>query len=396
MVTSPLRRAAPLHYGAAHVTQPSRRQWLQLAALGAAAPACRRWRRAGEVVLGEVGARTGERAGWGEDLHRGLELALDQQNLRGGINGRALRLLTVDDESLEARAASQATRLIEREGPILVFGELSTVANERAAAQAQRREVPFVAAASTARDVSRVGDWVFRTALTDGEQAQCLARHARQTLQKRRCAIVYRRNALLQVTMADAFASGFRAGGGDVALRDSYTDEAELVRLVARVRAANADVVYAPAEGADAGRIAVALKQGRVSAQVMGSDGWASPEVRQFAREALVGVMYSDAFSPQAPRPEVDTFVAAFRERYRAMPGTFAALGFDAARWVVAAALRVRQLDARALRDALLGSRVDEAVAGAFAVDARRNLSRSACILRYETQGVVLAAMMTP
>lgn len=122
----------------------------------------------------------------------------------------------------------------------------------------------FVSPASTARDLSRVGDMVFRTAATDAEQVSALARHARQALQKRRAAVVYRRRAsLLHVGMADAFATAFRAGGGEVALRDSYADDAELVRLVGRVRASSADVVFArpprPTRGASpwpCGRVA--------------------------------------------------------------------------------------------------------------------------------------------
>ncbi|TAK18929.1 MAG: hypothetical protein EPO40_35900 [Myxococcaceae bacterium] len=363
--------------------------------LAAASGGCR-WRRGNEVTLGALVPRTGDRAAWGADLLRGYELAVEQQNLRGGLNGRRLRLVALDDESREEHASTLTTRLIEREGALAVFGELSSVANERGAAAAQRRGAVFVATASTARDVSRAGDFVFRTALTDAEQAQAMARYARQSMQRRKGAIVYRRSSLLHVGMADAFASGFRAHGGEMVLRESYQDDADLVRLVARVRSSGADIVYAPASSEDAGRIAVALKQGRVGAQIMGADGWASPEARQFARDAMVGALFPELFSAVSPRPEVEAFIAAFGARHRAHPGSFAAVGYDAVRWVIAGALRVPQLDARSLRDALLGSRLDDAVAGPFSVDARRALTRAICVQRYEAQGVALAAMMTP
>lgn len=373
----------------------NRRSFLTHAALGAAAAGCR-WRRGSEVTLGAVVPRTGERALWGEDLLHGYELAVEQQNLRGGLHGRRLRLAVADDESREEHVTTVTTRLIEREGAVAVLGELSSVANERAAAAAQRRGVVFVATASTARDVSRAGDFVFRTVLTDGEQAQAMARYARQSMQRRKAAIVYRRSSLLHVGMADAFAVAFRGNGGETVLRESYQDDADLVRLVGRVRASGADLVYAPATSDDAGHIAVALKQGRVTAQVMGADGWASEETRRFARDALVGVHFSELFSAASPRSEVESFVAAFEARHRAHPGAFAAVGYDAVRWVVSAALRVPQLDARTLRDAMLGSRLDDAVAGGFSVDARRALTRAICVQRYEPQGVALAAMMTP
>ncbi len=374
----------------------NRRRFLSTAALGASSAVGCRWRRGNEITLGAVVPRTGDRAPWGDDLRRGYELAVEQQNLRGGIHGRRLRLVTLDTESREEHVSTITTRLIEREGAIAILGELSSVANERGAAAAQRRSVVFVATGSTARDVSRAGDFVFRTVLTDGEQAQAMARYARQSMQRRKAAIVYRRSSLLHVSMADAYATAFRANGGEVVLRDAYQDDADLVRLVGRVRASGADLVYAPATSEDAGHIAVALRQGRVTAQIMGADGWASEETRRFAREALVGVHFSELFSAAAPRSEVESFVAAFEARHRARPGAFAAVGYDAVRWLVTAALRVPQLDARTLRDALLGSRLDDAVAGGFSVDARRSLTRAVCVQRYEAQGVALAAMMTP
>lgn len=353
-------------------------------------------RRVSELCLGALTARTGERSAWGEDLHRGLELAVDQQNARGGIHGRRLRLASIDTESNDERGAALVTRLIDREAPVAIFGELSTRLCERAASMAQRRGVVFVSPASTARDVSRVGDMVFRTAATDAEQVSALAHYARQGLQKRRVAVTYRRNSLLHVGMADAFSNAFRQGGGEIVLRDSYNDDAEIVRLVARVRASSADLVFAPSAPADAGRIAVALRQGRVTAQVMGGDGWSSEQVRRFAPDAVRGALFTDSFAPMSPRAEVEPFIAVFQQRYRAVPGTFAALAYDAARWVIRAALRAQQVDSTSLRDALLVQRLDDAVCSPLSVGARRELRRAVHVLRHEREGVILAATELP
>jgi branched-chain amino acid transport system substrate-binding protein len=179
-------------------------------------------------------------------------------------------------------------------------------------------------------------------------------------------------------------------------LRDSYGDDADLVRVMGRLRASGADAVYAPADSADAARIAVALKQARVAAQVLGSDGWSSAEVRRVALDAVTGVVFTDAFTYATTRPEVETFVTAFRERFRAQPGSMAALGYDAARWVLIAASRTRQLDANSLRETLPTVRMEDAVANGFSMDARRNLSRGVCVLRHGHDGVELLGTMTP
>src|SRR5581483_12517191 len=71
----------------ARAVRPYRHWSLVVWALAVVAGGCH-WHRGNEVVVGEVAALTGDRSPWGEDLHRGIALAVDQQNARGGINGR--------------------------------------------------------------------------------------------------------------------------------------------------------------------------------------------------------------------------------------------------------------------------------------------------------------------
>ncbi|MEI8259304.1 MAG: ABC transporter substrate-binding protein, partial [Deltaproteobacteria bacterium] len=257
--------------------------------------------------------------------------------------------------------------------------------------------VPFIAAGNTLRDLTRVGDFVFRTALTDAEQASALARYVRQVLQKRRAAIVYRRNSWMNLGVADAFAQTFRATGGEIAMRETFEGaDMEMVQLAAHLRTGNVDVVFVPANAVDAARVALALRHGRVTAQIVGTDGWNSPELRRYDPEAITGVLVADAYASMDPRPDVEAFQQAFRERFHATPGSFAALGFDSARWVLSAAARVPVLERRSLRDALAGSRLDEGVLGPMEIDPHRALTRMVNVLRVEAEGFSFVASAPP
>ncbi len=353
--------------------------------------------RGNEVVVAALVARTGARAPWGEDLFRGMELAVEHVNARGGVGTRRVRFVTVDHGSREDHAGDVVARMIQRESPVAVFGEVATVATERAAIATQRRGVPFIVTGATARDLTRTGDFVFRSALSDTDQAAAMARYARQVLQRRHAAIAYRRNSILHLNVADAFARAFRAVGGDVVLRETFADDdTEMVELAAAVRRSNADVLYVPAYANDAARVALAVRHGHVTAQVLGTDGWIAPEVRRIAAEAAVGVLVTDAFAPDAPRAAVEQFVQSFRLRYRAAPGTFAAIGYDAMRWVLAVASRVPLLEPRSLRDALAGSRFEDGVTGPLAVDQSRVLARPVNVLRVEREGFSFVAAANP
>jgi branched-chain amino acid transport system substrate-binding protein len=373
----------------------SRRRVLGLGLAAGTTAACRGGRDS-EVVIGVLAARTGARAPWGEDLFRGIELGAEQQNVRGGLLGRRVRIVVLDTASRDDQAGALAGRLADRERAYAVLGELSSASSERAAAATARHGVPFIAPASTARDVSRVNDFAFRTALRDGEQAAALARYARQ-LQRRRAAIVSRRSSALHMAIATEFRQAFRASAGEVVLQEMFGNEdTEMVQLAARVRASGADVLFVPAYASDAARVAVAARHGRVNAQLMGTDGWSSPELRRFANEAVIGALISEAFSPSSSRPEVEQFVQAFQRRYHATPGTFAAHGYDAVRWVLHVASRVPSLESRALRESLAGSRLEDGVIGPLAIDTRRVLTRPANIYRVERTDLAFVAAVAP
>src|SRR4051794_4098496 len=85
-----------------------------IVASAVALPGCRR-AGSNDVVIGVIAARTGDRALWGEDLYRGIELAVEQANGRGGLLGRHVRLLALDDASHDEQAGTLTGRLCEHE-----------------------------------------------------------------------------------------------------------------------------------------------------------------------------------------------------------------------------------------------------------------------------------------
>jgi branched-chain amino acid transport system substrate-binding protein len=342
-------------------------------------------RARGTVTFAVLAAKTGSRAVWGQDLLRGIELAIERANARGGLHGRRVRLAVADGQSRDEQASVLTRQLCEREEAAVVFGELGSQACERGANAAAEKSVPFVAVGSTARDVSRSNEFAFRVAPTDIEHALALAKYTRQSLQKRRVAVIYRRNSVLQLQLADAFAEAVRRSGGEVLARETFSDvDADVVALANELRGANPEVVFVPTHAAEGARVALALRNARVTGQMLATDGWRSEAVFAVGAEAVAGAIVTDAFAPTAPRPATEAFVQVFRERFRAEPGTFAALGFDAARWVLSVATRVPTLEPRLLRDAMAGSQFDDGATGPLSFDTRRMLTRPVQLLRVE------------
>jgi hypothetical protein len=97
----------------------------------------------GSILIGEFQALSGPGSERGLAFHRGLLLALDEQNARGGIDGRLLEVQTLDDRGRTAESALAMRRLVTEARVVAVVGGSSLPAVEAAASEAQG--VPFLA-----------------------------------------------------------------------------------------------------------------------------------------------------------------------------------------------------------------------------------------------------------
>src|SRR5262247_4320783 len=78
------------------------------------------------IKLGLVAAMSGQSAKSGEAIVRGLSIAIDEINARGGLLGKKVELIVRDDESNPAKGAIAARELVQREKVAGIFGGLDT------------------------------------------------------------------------------------------------------------------------------------------------------------------------------------------------------------------------------------------------------------------------------
>jgi branched-chain amino acid transport system substrate-binding protein len=122
--------------------------------------------RPSSVVLGEVDPLTGPLAARG--FHNGILLAVEQANQAGGIRGRQIRLLVRDNQSRPDLAASAAQGLVTREHAVALVGGFVDSLVAPVASVANSRRVPFVAAASLAKELTSSGNrYFFRVSSLD-------------------------------------------------------------------------------------------------------------------------------------------------------------------------------------------------------------------------------------
>lgn len=293
--------------------------------------------------------------GFGLANRRGAELAVEQLNAAGGINGTPLSIDYRDDGGDGSRAAAIAQEFVDDARIAGVVGHVTSGAMV-AAAKVYDGNLAALATTASSAELTGISPWVFRVISSDSANGVDLARFA-ERLGKRRAYILYENDAYGR-GLGDAFRRTFK---GQVIGFDPFDAEGRDADVMTAYAAAQrADLVFVA--GTERSGIAMlrAARAAGLSADFLGGDGWTGVVADPAAAEgALIGA----PFSARDTRPEAQRFVEAFRSKYGVEPDGNAALAFDAVT-VMAAALRETGPNRAKLRDWLASRTTRSAVAG--------------------------------
>lgn len=324
------------------------RGWL-LALWLAALPA---WPQPAPVVVGAVVSETGHLADLAREMRQALLLWQDACNAAGGLLGRPVRLLLLDDRSEASAALVLYARLIEQERADLLIGPFGSAASVAAAAVAERARRVLVNATGVMPGVQRA-DWryVFQVPAPVagyGASALALARaagHAR--LQ------VVARNDPVSREAAESLATQAAANGMQAAVQTASPGATDYGPHIAAARARGAEAWIAFGRAEDAAEMVKAFKRARYAPPMFLAQGAAQEgfvrRVGQDAEFALGITAYEPGFATHGNAE----FVARWRERWSGEPGLVAANAYSAALVLEAAVRAAGGLEQDRLRAAL-------------------------------------------
>src|SRR5262249_856586 len=184
---------------------------------GGSAPA------SGSIVIGHFASMTGPQATFGISTDQAIRLALKERNAKGGVKGRKVELVTIDDAGKQSEAATAVTRLINDHKAVAVLGEVASSLSLAGGPIAQKSKVPMISPSSTNPDVTDVGDYVFRVCFLDDFQGWVDAKFAKENLKATKAAILYDQAQAYSSGLADYFDKAFKELGGTVVTKQAYT-----------------------------------------------------------------------------------------------------------------------------------------------------------------------------
>jgi branched-chain amino acid transport system substrate-binding protein len=335
------------------------------------------------VVIGHYASMTGNTAHFGQDTDKAVRLAVDQANASGGVLGKPVKVVTLDDRGDSAEAASAVTRLIDVEHVTTLVGEVASSLSLAGARIAQRRGIPMISPSSTNPKVTQVGDFIFRVCFIDPFQGKVMATFARSTLKLDEVAILKDVKNDYSIGLAETFKTSFLALGGKITAEQSYSaGDTDFSAQVTAIKGTKAQAIYVPGYYSEVGAIARTARRLGLKVPLLGGDGWDAPDLFTIGGDALDGSYYSDHFAVDGASPRAKEVMTAFRTKYGQEPTGLGMLGYDAAGLLFDAVKRAGNLNPQAVRDALAQTKNFEGVTGKITMDKDRNPEKSAVILK--------------
>lgn len=349
------------------------------------------------IKIGEVGSMTGAQATFGISTHQGIELAIKEQNAKGGIKGKKIELVSVDDQGKPEEAATAMTKLITQDKVSAILGEVASSLSLAMAPIAQQHKVPMVTPSSTNPKVTEVGDYVFRVCFIDPFQGTVMARFAYDNLKIKKVAILRDMKSDYSVGLSDFFAAAFKKLGGEIVVDQSYSaGEVDFNAQITSIKAKKPGAIFVPGYYTEVGLIAKQARQQGLKVPLLGGDGWDSEKLTEIGGKYLNNSYFSNHYSQDDKSPAVQGFISAYKAAYSKVPDGLAAMGYDATKVLFAAMEKTKSLSNAEVRDELAKTKEFPAVTGKITIDEQRNASKPAVVLEVKNGKFIYNSSVNP
>ncbi|MEZ4814615.1 MAG: ABC transporter substrate-binding protein [Bdellovibrionota bacterium] len=329
---------------------------------------------------------TGSEATFGTSTHKGLLLAVDEVNKAGGVNGKMLELISLDDQGKAEEAATAVTKLVTQDKVVAILGEVASSRSMAMAPIAQQYKVPMITPASTNPKVTEMGDYVFRVCFIDPFQGTVMAKFAKDNLKAKKVAILRDVKSDYSMGLSEFFVQSFKAGGGTIIETQSYSSgDIDFKSQLTSIKAKKPDAIFVPGYYTEVGLIVRQAKELKMDIPLLGGDGWDSPKLYEIGGEALNGNYFSNHYSSDDQNPLVQDFISKYKAANGGeVPDTMAVLGYDALYVLVDSMKRAKSLNGPDLRDAIASTKNFQAVTGNITLDEKRNPTKAAVVLKVD------------
>ena len=282
------------------------------------------------IKIGFFSPLTGPTAADGQSAFNSAKLAVKLVNDAGGINGRPLQLINYDDTGKPDQAASVARKLIESDKVVAAISGAYSGPTRAAAPVFQQAGMVMLSAYAIHPDVTKAGDKIFRIGTLADVQGKVGAELIAKNLKAKKVAVL-----IIDNDYGVSLTAGFKAYapkvGLEIVLEQKYSfGEKDFRPIIEKIKAANPDVVYATGYYAEASTLVSQSKDAGLKAQIVGQEGYDSPQFIKLAGANAEGVIITTDLNRDSKEAMTQKFLTEYKKAYNEDADMVGASAFDA------------------------------------------------------------------
>ncbi|GDZ65635.1 branched-chain amino acid ABC transporter substrate-binding protein [Bifidobacteriaceae bacterium MCC01990] len=335
------------------------------------------------ITIGTVTTNSGTAAAYGEAEVKGFELAVSEINARGGINGKKVKLESMDDKGDATEASNAYNKLAGDNNVLAVAGPTISATTAAVAPLADQSKLVTIAPAATS-DSIETGNYLFRTCFKDSYQGEVAARFAAENLKVKKVAVLYGTGDPYSSGVGEAFAKAAEKLGLEVVDKESSSsaDDTEYSAQLQKIQASGAELLYAPYYYSVAGPYIIPQARSvGFEGYVMGPDGYDGLKLTGDKSQYNKTYYTTHYSADDNTNTKVQDFIKSYKSKNNAEPNTFAALGYDTIYMIKQAIEKAGENATREdVRNAVAGMTFD-GVTGKFTMDKSGSPTKSVTVL---------------
>ncbi|MBE7516105.1 MAG: ABC transporter substrate-binding protein [Chloracidobacterium sp.] len=284
------------------------------------------------VNIGTTLDLTGPNATYGDQVKKGLDLAVEEVNAQGGIQGKKIQITYLDSKSDPKLAVTNAQQLIAVNNSKLLLGEISSSATQAMIPVVEQNGAFLFAPASSSPKLTNVSKNFARNWPSDVAEAGSAAQFAKDKLNGGTASIIYV-NSDYGIGLKDKFTQVFESFGGKVVSSEPYEVGATDFRtLMLKVKAADPEVIYLAGNPKEMGIAIKQLKDTNIPSKIVSDTGFLQNDCLSLAGVAADGVIVpTPDYNPAESKDNrVSDFSKKFKAKYNADPTMVSANAYDA------------------------------------------------------------------
>ena len=281
--------------------------------------------------IGGIGPTTGGAAIYGKAAQNGAQIAVDEINEAGGINGYKIEYNFQDDQH-DAEKSVNAYNTLKDWGMQILYGTVTTTPCIAVADKTAQDNMFQITPSASSTDVI-ANDNVFQVCFTDPNQGTASAQYIAETKLASKIGIIYDSSDVYSSGIEAKFVEEAKNQKLEIVSEEAFTADSktDFTTQLQKAQSAGAELVFLPFYYQEASIVLTQANQMGYDPIFFGCDGMDGIlDVENFDTSLAEGLILLTPFTADAEDEATQSFVTKYKEAYGDTPNQFAADGYDA------------------------------------------------------------------